>query len=48
MVFEAGSDFFENTEEFPVRLDKIMVEWRDSMRGYPVGVRSLRMSTRGA
>ena len=30
MVFEAGCDLLENTEEFHVRLGKVMVGWGDS------------------
>ena len=44
-MFEAAWGCFENTEEFHVRLDKSMVESGGSLRGYPAGVRSLRMSS---
>ena len=46
MVSEARCDFFENTEDFHVRLDKGMVESGDSLRGLPACVRFLRMSSR--
>ena len=44
MVFEAARGGIENTEECHVRVDKGIVESGDSLRGYPAGVRSLRMS----
>ena len=47
MVFKAGYDFFENTEESHERLDMVKVEWNDSMCGHLAGVRSLSFSPSG-
>ena len=45
MVFEAACGCFDNTEEFHMRLDRSMVGSGDSLRGYPAGVRSLRVTS---
>ena len=45
MVFEAACGCIENAEEVYVRLDKGKEESGGSLRGYPAGVRSWRMSS---